>query len=96
MDSYNEKIFHTYFTKSKDIGDIDIILHIADEIGLDAGELKSALSDGRYRGALRDSMEDGRQNNIDSTPTFIINGQHVIIGAQPIDTFRKTLMNIGS
>lgn len=88
---YNQEIFNAYFSKGRDIGDINVILSIAESIGLNSMELQRKLSDGQYDGILRNTTEEAKRSRINSTPTFIIDDKYIIVGAQPIEKFRDVL-----
>ena len=50
---------------------------IADEEGLDAGAIRAALRQGRYRAAIDADVDLGHAAGYDGTPTFFINGREV-------------------
>jgi predicted DsbA family dithiol-disulfide isomerase len=96
FEAYHEAIFHSYFTRARDIGSWEIVREAAETAGLDTAELKKALDDGRYLQRLSAVTGEAHRNSINSAPTFIINNHYVIVGAQPVETFRDTLIRIGS
>jgi predicted DsbA family dithiol-disulfide isomerase len=91
FDSFHGRIFRAYFTETRDIGDLDVLLELAQEEGLDAGDLRVALLEGRYASRLDEAHKEGRELGINAVPTFIINEKHTIIGAQSLDFFRERL-----
>jgi len=96
FEAYHEAIFHSYFTRARDIGAWEVVREAAETAGFDTAELKKALDDGRYLHRLSAATDEAHRNNINSAPTFIINNQYAIVGAQPVETFRDTLIRIGS
>ena len=58
-DHFHDRIFHAYFTETQDIGKRDVVLHVAEEVGLDPGELDSALQEGRYSQRLEEARAEG-------------------------------------
>ena len=96
FEAYHEAIFSIYFTKARDIGHWDCVREAAQRAGIDTAELKKALDDGRYLQRLSAVTDEAHRNNINSAPTFIINNQYAIVGAQPVETFRDTLIRISS
>ncbi len=94
FDSYHEAIFNSYFTQARDIGDWKAVREAAESAGLDTAELKKALDDGRYLQRLSAVTEAAHQSGINSAPTFIINEQFAIVGAQPLETFRDALVRV--
>lgn len=91
---YHKKIFDYYFNKGQDIGKIDEILEISKELGMDEKELRVKLETNFYDKALESTLEKAHEYGINSTPTFIINNKYSIVGAQPLDSFRKLLNEI--
>ena len=96
FDAYHEAIFKSYFTQARDIGAWGAVQEAAEAAGLDTAELKKALDDGRYLQRLSAVTEEAHQSGINSAPTFIIDKQYAIVGAQPFETFRDALVRISS
>ena len=68
-----------------------ILMAIAKKSGLDTEGLREALQSQRYSSRLEKVHHEAQQSGITSAPTFVINGRHRIVGAQPLEVFRKTL-----
>jgi predicted DsbA family dithiol-disulfide isomerase len=94
FDSFHDHIFRAYFTETRDIGDLDVLLELAQEEDLDRADLRVALQEGRYTSRLNEARREGRQLGINAVPTFIINGKFKIVGAQSLDFFRDRLREI--
>jgi len=60
-------------------------------VGLDPTKLIKAVKEGQFRKKLLKDAEVAHKLGINSTPTFIINDQYKIVGAQPIEEFRNIL-----
>jgi predicted DsbA family dithiol-disulfide isomerase len=71
-------MFTAFFQDGRNIGDINVLCEIAQELGLDGEQFRKALETGRYRerhlAALRHATEDMQ---ITAVPTFAVNG-HVL------------------
>jgi predicted DsbA family dithiol-disulfide isomerase len=87
--SFHTRIFRAYFTELRDIGNPEVLLHLAEEDGLDRDELRIALKDGRYAARLDQVKLDARRHGVNAVPTFVVNGGHKIVGAQPMEFFRE-------
>jgi predicted DsbA family dithiol-disulfide isomerase len=87
-DLFHEKMFHAYFTDLKDIGNIDTINEIALSCDLNIDEMTNALMEHRYAGRLDEAREEANRINLTGVPTFLINDQYKIVGAQPIEAFK--------
>lgn len=92
--AFHEALFHAYFTELRDIGDMEVITDIARQMILDTRELEAALQENRYLSRLQGVTEEARRLNITAAPTFLVNGQFKIVGALPIETFRRSLLEI--
>ena len=93
-DAYHEAVFRAFFTDCQDIGDQEVILEIAEGVGLDSIALIAALEDGLYLPRLQEATQKAKANGFRAAPTFVIDGYGSISGAQPTDTFRDVLHRI--
>lgn len=93
---FHGEIFRAYFTAGRDIGDLGVLLQVAETCGLDAAALAGALKEGRYARRLAANQAEARQLGIRSVPTFIINGRERLVGAQPLAKFREFLAIMAS
>src|SRR5215213_11483488 len=48
LDAMNNALFKAFFEDGRDLADIEVLLDIGQSVGLDAGELREALTSGRY------------------------------------------------
>lgn len=94
FESFHEKMFQAYFTDARDIGDLNVVLDVAESAGLDRNGLHQSLAKGAYRTRLTELQEKGRQYKVTGTPTFFVNDIYKIVGAQSIDVFRKAFNEI--
>jgi predicted DsbA family dithiol-disulfide isomerase len=91
---FHEKIFYKYFTMKEDIGDINILLELADDIGMDKEKLLLTLNEGYFDESLEEVLNTAHDYRINSTPTFILDNKYMLVGAQPIEVFREALRRI--
>ena len=95
FEAYHEAIFNIYFTQARDIGHWDSVREAAVAAGIDTAALKKNLDEKRYEHRLAAVTDEAHRSDISSAPTFIINNHYVIVGAQPVATFRDALIRIG-
>lgn len=73
---------NAFFTQAGNIGDREEILRIAGEAGIDALQLRRALSDTAY---IQEKMENdfalADRYQVNVVPTLIVNGEHRLSGA---------------
>ncbi len=92
--TFHEALFHAYFTELRDIGDMEVISDIGRQVTLDARELQAALQEDSYLDRLQAVSDEAQQLNITAAPTFLVNGEFKIVGAQPLATLRNSLLKI--
>ena len=82
-----DDLFESYFLHGKNIGDPNILLQIAIKHNINAEEFKSYLSDQENIEPLANEAIQAKKMGINSVPTFIVNRQIVINGAQTSENF---------
>tara|TARA_B100001063_G_C16778404_1_gene568063 strand:+ start:163 stop:819 length:657 start_codon:yes stop_codon:yes gene_type:complete len=86
-----ELLFKSYFTEGKNIDDLDTLLQIGEEIGLDKNELKSVLESNQFAEDVQKDVYEAHQVGLKGVPFFVYNNQYGISGAQPKELFEQTL-----
>lgn len=93
-DAFQAAAFQAYFSRGIDIGQIEAILSLAREVGLDPDSLKAALAEGRYRSCLDESRTEGLRFNVSVLPTFVFEGGQRIVGLRSIEPFRQIIKGL--
>jgi predicted DsbA family dithiol-disulfide isomerase len=86
--AFDERIFESLWVEGRDIGDVEILVDIAENIGLDGDEIRSAIQDEELQNRLREQFTEAQQAGVAGVPTFIYNG-HVAQGAVPPDQLEQ-------
>jgi len=95
-EAFHHRLFEAYFTETKDIGRLDVLLEEAEKTGLDPGALGEFLREKRYEPRLDQARQEAQRLLVNAIPTFFINGVKTrIVGAQPLEVFQKTLRSLG-
>ena len=89
-----ERLFAAYFTEGKDIGDNAALAQLADEIGLDPGEVRTMLASTDYADSVKGDIEEAESLGINSVPFFVFNRKYAVSGAQPSHLFLETLKQV--
>jgi len=91
---YHASLMDAYFRDLKDIGNLELLGELGKTLGLNKDQLITAVRNRAYETTLNNSTKVAHSMGINSTPTFIINDKYSIVGAQPIEAFRKILDTI--
>src|SRR5699024_6621578 len=90
-----EKLFYANFTESKDIGNIDILVEIAEESGLNKEDTLAMLQNKQaYATEVNADIEEAKQIGVTSVPFFLFNRKYTLSGAQPTEAFVQALNKI--
>jgi predicted DsbA family dithiol-disulfide isomerase len=86
-----ERLMVGYFTNGEAIGDPEVLIRIAEEVGIDAEEARSYLSGDGGRQEVGDQLMFAADAGISSVPTFVFNGSQGFSGAHPVRSLVKVL-----
>ena len=64
---------------------------VARAAGVDVAAMRQCIDRGAMRGLIQADAERARESGVEATPSFIIGGDVLIRGAQPIEAFRRTI-----
>ncbi|HEX8777920.1 MAG TPA: DsbA family oxidoreductase, partial [Rhodanobacter sp.] len=89
-----QALLRAYFSDGENISDREVLIRVATNAGLDAGEARRVLDSGEYAGEVRAQERRFQQAGIHSVPATIVNGTHLISGGQPPEVFERALREI--
>jgi predicted DsbA family dithiol-disulfide isomerase len=87
-------LLRAYFTDGEDVSAHATLVRLAGEAGLDTQRAQQILASDSYAGEVRAQEQFFQSRGIHSVPATIINGQHLISGGQPPETFAQALRQI--
>jgi predicted DsbA family dithiol-disulfide isomerase len=91
---FHAALFAAYFSHGLDIGNPDVLRQLGRDAGLDAEAMVNAVQSGKYLPMLASAQEEGARLGVTGVPTFFIEDKKSVVGAQPLDVFRKTLRSV--
>lgn len=86
-----ERLFRAYFTEGKAIGDREVLVGLASEVGLDGGAARTVLAGDRFADDVRDEERTARKLGISGVPFFVLGGRLGVSGAQPAEVLTRAL-----
>ena len=90
----SERLFNAYFTQNLPLADHDVLIAIADELGLDRVETQAMLASDAFSEDVRADENRARELGIRSVPHIVIDGRHNFVGAQPKNHLLKAMREI--
>ncbi len=93
-ETITSRLMKAYFTEGQNIADIQTLVNLSKEVGLDAKEAEKVLRNNEYSDLVKDQQQEARQLGVQGVPFFVINRKYGISGAQQTDYFVRALEQI--
>lgn len=73
----HDALFRAHHLEGRDIGRIDVLVEIAERIGLDPGEVRTVLGVDRHRQAVWEGREEAERAGVRGVPTLARGGRRL-------------------
>ena len=91
-----ERLLRAYFVEGEDVGDPDVLVAAAVEVGLPEEGARRMLEDGTGADELTAALRFAAENEITAVPTYVIDRRWSIPGAQDPDTFVQVIKRLAA
>lgn len=94
MDELNQALFKAFFEEGRDLAQTEVLLDIAQSVGLDRDGLSEALASGRYTQKVEENQQLAQHLGITGVPALVVSaGQqaYLVSGAQPYETLKDVI-----
>jgi predicted DsbA family dithiol-disulfide isomerase len=89
-----ERLLRAYFMEGLDISDADVLADCIAELGVGRAAVLDVLESDQGLADVRSDLERAADLGISAVPTFVVNGQWAIPGAQDTETFVNVLRRL--
>jgi predicted DsbA family dithiol-disulfide isomerase len=89
-------LFSAYFTEGRDPSNHDVLVSVAQSVGLDEKRAREILASDEFAREVREREQFYSQAGIQAVPSVIINDRHLIQGGQPPEVFERALRELAS
>jgi predicted DsbA family dithiol-disulfide isomerase len=86
-----ERLQKAYFTEGLVVSDLDALVKLAVEVGLDADETRQVLQGNLYVDAVRADIRRAQMIGVNGVPFFVLDEKYAVSGAQPVEVFLTAL-----
>lgn len=93
---YHRALFKAHFTDHENLMEPDVLVRAANEVGLDGEDLRAALAEGQYKQAVDEGIDHSYAIGVSGIPTFILNDQYAVVGAQTYEVFERVMAELGA
>ncbi len=90
-DLAHDRLMRAYFTDGLAVGEVNTLVGLALEIGLDESEVREMLDSDDYGNHVRSDEATAKMLGIESVPFFVLDRKYGLSGAQPVEVFQQAL-----
>ncbi|PTQ95984.1 putative DsbA family dithiol-disulfide isomerase [Paraburkholderia sp. GV068] len=87
-------LLRAYHSEGRDPSNHDVLVEVAQSVGLDADAARNVLQNGDYADEVRTEEEEFQSHGIQSVPAIIFNRRYLVSGGQPVETFEQVIEQI--
>ena len=91
FDEMHRALFKAHWELTGKLEDVDDLVRIGAEVGLDPGELRAAIEEGRYEQLLDENRRLAESVGINAIPAHIFGRRYLVLGAQPYEAFTQVI-----
>ena len=89
-EAVHDALYRAYFVEARNIGDPDILVEIAQAVGLPAEEARAVLSERRFKDAVDADWAKSHAYGVTGVPTFVA-ARYGVVGAQPYEVLARII-----
>ena len=89
-------LLRAYHTNGENVGAAAVLLRLCAEVGLDASRAAAILAGDEFAAEVRDAERRWQALGIQSVPSVVIDGRHLIQGGQPSEAFERALRQLAA
>ncbi len=90
----HDALYRAYFVDRRNIGDKDVLLDIAESVGLTRDGARKVLEERSFRAVVDADWAKSRAYGVTGVPTFVA-GRAGVVGAQPYAAIERLLIDAG-
>jgi predicted DsbA family dithiol-disulfide isomerase len=83
-DAIHNALYRAYFVDGRNVGDPDVLVSVAQSVGLSGDEARAVIEERRFSDAVDADWARARAMGITGVPTFVAGG-YGVVGAQPYE-----------
>lgn len=94
FEEMHQALFKAHWGGTARLEDVDDLVRIGEEIGLDATELRKTIDENRYAALIDDNRRDAESVGINAIPAHIFGRRYLVLGAQPYEAFQQVIARL--
>jgi predicted DsbA family dithiol-disulfide isomerase len=84
-------LFKAHWEGTGRLEDVDDLVRIGSDVGLDGADVREAVESGRYEAVIDENRQVATSAGIDAIPAHVFGRRYLVMGAQPYDVFKQVV-----
>lgn len=89
----HDALYRAYFVDARNIADTDVLVAVAESVGLDGAHARRVLHNREFKSAVDQDWQRSRETGVTGVPTFY-SDDLVVVGCQPYETLEKFVLHL--
>lgn len=94
FEDYHNEIFRAFFERGEDIGDVDVLIAVAQKLGFDIDSLRQALMSHEFAASVLSDEHEAALLGLSGVPAFIASRKAALSGVQPVENLRTLIESV--
>jgi predicted DsbA family dithiol-disulfide isomerase len=94
---FHDRLMDAYWAEATNIGEADTLCELAAEVGLESHEVERVIADpSTYLDLVEGSTRQAHSLGVDGIPAFLLDRRLLVLGAQPLEVFRRAFAQLAA
>ena len=94
---FHDRLMDAYWSEATNIGNPDALRRLAAEAGLGASDVERVIADpSAYLERVEESTRQAFAIGINAVPAFLLDRRLIVLGAQPLEVFRRAFAQLAA
>jgi predicted DsbA family dithiol-disulfide isomerase len=96
FEEMHHALFKAHWQQTGKLEDVDDLVRIGTEVGLDAEELRKAIEEGHYEDVIDENRQIATSAGINAIPAHVFGRRYLVMGAQPYEALKQVVDKLTS
>jgi predicted DsbA family dithiol-disulfide isomerase len=94
-EALHDALYRAYFVAARNIGDPEVLVDVAQSVGLPADTARTVIAERRFKDAVDADWAKSQSWGVTGVPTFVA-ARYGVVGAQPYEVLEELLVKAGA
>ena len=89
FDDYHKAVFRAFFERGEDIGQLEVLIRLASDLGLDEVGLREALESREFEASVLNDEREAAEWRVSGVPAFVADRRMARSGVQSVEALQQ-------